>query len=291
MSDASIAIIGAGKVGAAFAVQAHRAGYAVTAVASRTPASAERVAQAVGPHVTVASPADAASSADLVLLTTPDDAIAALAEELARAGAFRNAAVVAHCSGALDSSVLQPAADHCGSAIGSLHPLHTFPTLDAALIRFTQAHCFYEGDARAEAALAEFARRLGLTAHPIAREAKPRYHAAAVLACNYLTVLMDTAQQLVGSAGVPSDAVWPALAPMVQATLDNIGAMGCPAALTGPIARGDAATVKRHLAAIGNDTELSACYRALGRQAVALAQRKGTLAAEQAAELRALLGA
>ncbi|MFW6062460.1 MAG: DUF2520 domain-containing protein, partial [Planctomycetota bacterium] len=116
------------------------------------------------------------------------------------------------------------------------------------------------------------------------------YHAAAVVACNYLSGLMDAALALAGQAGIDRRTAWPALEPLVRATMENIAAEGPAAALTGPIARGDAATVQRHLDALaGGDDDLLELYRAAGRWTVQLARRKGALAPEEAEKLRCLL--
>jgi predicted short-subunit dehydrogenase-like oxidoreductase (DUF2520 family) len=226
----------------------------------------------------------------LVLLTVPDEAIAAVCGELAAAGALRPGAIVAHCSGALGSDALAAARDRCGCAVGSLHPLQTFPSPDEGVRRFDGTYCFIEGDPPAVETLERFAAAIGGVPVRIAPQAKPLYHAAAVMACNALAALLDAAEALAAAAGIDRETFRAAMAPLVRATVDNVLSTGPAAALTGPVARGDVRTVRGHLAALaGVDAGLDRLYRAAGRRTVALAQRKRTLDEQTARQLLGLL--
>ena len=281
-----IAIVGPGKVGTAIGVLAAKAGWTVVAVGGRDAGRAAQSAKAIGPNVRACTPAQAAGAAGLVLLTVGDDDIAAACKELAPA--FRGGAIVAHCSGVLGSEVLAPARSH-GCRVGSMHPLQTFPSLQAAIKDLPGAYCFIEGDAEAAEALHRLAEDLGAHPVPIASTAKAVYHAAAVMACNYLTALMDAAIAMCNQAGIDEPTARKALGPLARATLDNILAEGTAQALTGPIARGDQQTIQRHLGALMEQADLLEVYRALGRWTVALAVRKGTINSSKAAALRRLL--
>ncbi|HUS92098.1 MAG TPA: Rossmann-like and DUF2520 domain-containing protein [Phycisphaerae bacterium] len=273
-----ISIIGPGKVGTAIGTLAARAGRAVVAVGGGGPGKAEAAARAIGPGVRACSPADAARAGRLVLLTVPDGAIGAVCEELAAAGAFSPGAVVAHCSGALPGEVLAAARDRCGCEVGSMHPLQTFPTVEAATAHLPGAYCFCEGDEPAVAALEELAGAIGCIAARIDPAGKALYHAAAIVACNYFVALQDMAAELAEAAGV-APAVWhEAVGPMLQAAAENAARLGPAEALTGPIVRGDAATVARHVEALTGRAELlRAAYEVLGRRTVELARRTGRL--------------
>jgi predicted short-subunit dehydrogenase-like oxidoreductase (DUF2520 family) len=274
-------------VGTALGVLAARAGRTVAAVGGRDAARTAQAAGAIGHGAKACTPTQAAGAGRLVLLTVSDDAVASVCEELAES--FAPDAVVAHCSGALGSDVLVSARRR-GCAVGSMHPLQTFPTVAAAIAALRGAYCFIEGDPPAVAALECLAKDIGAQAVPIASAAKPLYHAAAVVACNYLTALLDAAGALCARAGIKPPTARAALAPLVRATLENVLAAGPEAALTGPIARGDVATVRRHLEALaGGEAELEELYRAMGRWTVALARRKGTIDAAQAQALRRAL--
>lgn len=285
-----IAIIGPGVVGTTLGCLAARAGYRVAGVAGRDEARSRAAAKAIGPHVRVGTAESIAPAGKIVLLTVPDDAIGPVCRDLAEAGAFSRGAVVAHCCGALSSDVLDPARRRCGAAVGSMHPLQTFPDVRTALAGLAGTFCFCEGDDAAVAALAALAEAIGGRPVRISPGGKSLYHASAVMACNYLTALLDAAVTLAEGAGIAREEALAALARLAQATLDNVAAMGPAQALTGPIVRGDDRLVAGQLAdvaAVGAD--LAAVYRALGIRAVELALRKGAIDAEKAARLREAL--
>jgi len=282
----SIAIIGAGKVGTAVGVLAVRAGYRVTAVAERDRRRAQEAAGRIGAEVPALSPHDAARRGELVLLTVPDDAIEATCDELVTARAFARGSLVAHCSGALSSECLAPARRELGCHVASFHPLQSFPTVEVALASLPGSYCFGEGDEVALTALEALGAAIGARCVRIDTEHKALYHAAAVMACNYLTGLLDAALALAASARIERRTAWQALEPLIRATVENISKLGTEAALTGPIARGDSRTVTSQLALLDQSTpELSDLYRALGRWTVGLALRKGSIETAEAGSL------
>ncbi len=236
------------------------------------------------------SAVEAAGAADLVILTTPDGAIKDVCDALVDSRAFRPGTLVAHCSGLLTSEVLQAARTRGACRLASIHPLQSFPSLEAALEHLPGSFGFYEGDAEAVGPIRALGEAVGMTCVAIDPGAKVLYHAAAVLACNYLSALMETALQLNEQAAIPRSQAWPALEKIVRATLANISNVGAPAALSGPIARGDIETVALHLRALselGGDFE--SIYRDLGRVALGITEGRGELGAESLDRLRALL--
>jgi len=290
MSGREIVILGPGKVGTTLGILAARAGWPVAGVGARDPARARAAAEAIGPGVASGRLEDIAGRGRLAMLTVSDDAIEPVCTELAHAGAFASGAVVAHCSGAISAEVLAPARDRCAAAIGAMHPLQTFPSVAAGLERFAGTYCFCDGGDEAVGVLAELAEDLGARAVRIDSDRKSLYHASAVMACNYLTGLLDAALATAEDAGVARDEAAAALEPLVRATLENIRNLGPPAALTGPIARGDVGLVARQardVAAAAAD--LGRIYRALGAWTVDVAVRKGTIDAARADELRRAL--
>jgi predicted short-subunit dehydrogenase-like oxidoreductase (DUF2520 family) len=284
-----IVVIGPGKVGLALAWLARRAGRRVAAIGARRGDAAEAAARRLGAGTVAARCAEAAGLGDLVLLTVSDAAIGPLCAQLAEDGAFRPGARVLHCSGALGSDVLAPARS-VGCAAGSMHPLQTFPSVDAAVERLVGAWTFCEGDAAALADAEQLARDIGTHPRRLSPGGKAAYHAAAVLACNDMTALIDAALTVAGVAGLDRADALSAFAPLLRATLDHVLRDGPEAALTGPVARGDAGTVAVHLRALaGGDDRLEAIYRALGRWTVDLAGRSGSLDATQRARIEAVL--
>ncbi len=281
------AIVGAGKLGTALAVLLSRASYPFVGAVNRTLASAQSACDAAGAGTASTDAADVLSGAELVFITTPDDAIGTVCAELAPH--LPEGAVVAHCSGALPSSVLAPAGA-AGSHVGSLHPLQTLATVEQAVELLPGSYCCIEGDPEAVDVLEGVARAIGARPLVIATESKALYHAAAVMACNYLVTLQDAAVRLGTAAGLDGVEFLRALMPLVRGTVHNLEKVGLPNALTGPIERGDVETVRRHLDAIDRHApEALRLYKLLGRNTVDLAARKGTIDGNTAERLLKLL--
>lgn len=258
---AAVGIVGAGRAGLGLGLALARVGHEVRL-------SARHARSVPAPlSLTVGELPGWLSEVDVVLLAVPDDAIAGVAAALAAAGLVRSAQTVLHLSGALGRDVLAPLAP-CGAALGSLHPLQSLSDPATAPQRLSGAVAAVEGDERAVVVATALARGLGMDPVPVAAAHKPTYHAAAVFAANFLVTLAATSQRLFTRAGLPPDDATRALAALMQGTLDNVRQGGPGAALTGPVARGDVATIRRHLAALdGEDAEL---YRALSRATLAL---------------------
>ncbi len=189
----------------------------------------------------------------LLAIATPDAAIAGVCRELAPQ--LHSAAGVVHFSGGTSIAALAAAS----GPRACVHPLQTvWP--DRGPDQLEGAHAAVTGDWELGAGLAH---RLGMTPFALADEAKPVYHAASVVASNYLVTLTHAAVTLLGRAGIGRDEALAALRPLQHRTVD---VAGLPP--TGPIARGDAATVEAHLNAVG--PELEPLYRALGRATLPL---------------------
>jgi len=173
-----------------------------------------------------------------------------------------------------------------------MHPLQTFPTIDATIEKIKGAYCFYEGDEAAIHVIEHLAKNIGLKPVRISSTSKILYHAAAVMACNYLVALMDSAITLAENAGIDRTTAWLSLKPLVTATLDNITKIGTVDSLTGPIARGDTKTIARHLHELTlKDEGLTAMYRTMGLYTAGIAVKKGTITAEKAKKIKSLLKA
>ncbi|MCP4713304.1 MAG: DUF2520 domain-containing protein, partial [Planctomycetes bacterium] len=156
-----------------------------------------------------------------------------------------------------------------------MHPLQTFPTVEAAVSMIQGAWCFYEGDDKAISALEQLALTIGMKPYRIDKKAKTLYHASAVTACNYFIALMDAALALAEQAGIDRNTAWSALEVLIKSAHKNIENLGPKKALTGPIARGDIDTVKRHLAQLAQTTDdLDDLYRTLGSYTVTMAVQK-----------------
>lgn len=285
----SFAIVGAGKVGTALARLLGRAGYEFVGAASRTIESAQRACEFAGCGEATTRAADVTLRSALVFLTVPDDAIAAVSDALAAEGAFRPGSVVAHCGGALPSTVLEGARG-CGAHVGSLHPMQSFATPEQAVRILPGSCCCVEGDPDAVPVLEAAARALGGHVLTIATEDKALYHAAGCVASGYTVALQNAALKLNAAAGIGREDALKIMLPLLRGTLENVERVGIPQCLTGPIARGDVETVRRHVEAIRAEVpELLPLYKVMGREAVEVALAKGTLSDQAAERLRALL--
>jgi predicted short-subunit dehydrogenase-like oxidoreductase (DUF2520 family) len=268
-----IAILGPGTVGGALARSLHAARRKVI-VGGRDPDKSQQLAGQI--DTDAAGMDEAARSAGVSVLTVRDDAIEAVCEALAEVGCWGPGDVVLHCSGALDSSILS-AARQAGAGAGSWHPLQTFPAGEM-VASLAGVPFFAEGDGPAVARASELTSALGGTFHEIAPHGKALYHAAAVMACNYVSTLLEASEALMSQAGIEPGETRKAMAPLTRRTVENAACSGPVDTLTGPIVRGDAETVRKHLAAMqGAGLEgLAELYRALGERTVELAARRGT---------------
>jgi len=280
-----ISIVGAGRAGTAVAVLWQRAGHRIVAVSGGA-ATAERATRHL-PGVPVLGAPDAARAAELVVIGVPDDLIAATVQELADAGAVASG-WVAHLSGATPLSALD-AARSAGARRLGIHPLQTFPDVDAAVERIPGCVVAIGADDDEGAALAErLARDLGGRPFRLPEERRAIYHAAAVFASNYLVAATGVAEVLLEVAGVP-DPIG-ALTPLQQATLANIARSGPAEALTGPAVRGDAGTIELNLQALANSSPWAVdAYVEMARVALDLAMRGGRLSPNHRAEVDEVL--
>jgi predicted short-subunit dehydrogenase-like oxidoreductase (DUF2520 family) len=216
--------------------------------------------------------AEATDGAELVLIATPDEAIAAVAGELAAGRAISRDQVVLHLSGLLDKTALSQLED-TGAALGSFHPVQSVAEPASAAERLKGAYVGIEGDERALVAAERLANTLRMSAVRISAESKPAYHAGAAFVANYTVALVGVAERLARSAGVPPDVAARLYLPLLGGAVANLTSLGPAAALTGAVRRGDVQTIQSHLEALGpEDREL---YRTVGRAAVLLAREAG----------------
>jgi predicted short-subunit dehydrogenase-like oxidoreductase (DUF2520 family) len=259
----SIGIVGCGRVGTALATTLIGKGYPIAGVSSLHITSAHRLAGLCGISNATDRPWKITRKADVVFLSTPDGVIESVCESIAQQNGFSPDAVVLHCSGAHASTILA-SARKSGASIGSMHPLQSFASVDISQNPFKGIRIAIEGDFNAVSAANQMAR--DMESHPlqIITACKPLYHAAAVVASNFLVTLMGAAFRLIQQAGVSPEEAFSVLKPLVEGTLANIDRVGVAQALTGPVVRGDVQTVETHFRAIGETTpELLPFYRCL----------------------------
>jgi predicted short-subunit dehydrogenase-like oxidoreductase (DUF2520 family) len=280
-----LGFIGAGTVGTALAARLAGRGYPVIAVSSRSRTSDQRLAQAASGCQIFDSNQAVADNAELIFITTPDDAIASVAAEVN----WHPGQSVVHCSGADSVDILQPARE-AGAKVGAFHPLQTFASLQQAMENIPGSTFALEAEEPLLGTLKDMAIALEGQWVELKSSDKVLYHAAAVLACNYMVTLTKLATDLWQTFGVPPPKATKALVPLLRGTLHNIETIGIPQCLTGPIARGDVGTINKHLDALKSTApHLVSTYRELGRQTIPIAVAKGKINQSQAQELQNIL--
>jgi predicted short-subunit dehydrogenase-like oxidoreductase (DUF2520 family) len=260
----SVSIVGAGRLGRGLGRSLRRLGWRIGAVVTRSAAHSRGAVRAIGAGRPFATLTSEVMDADVILLLTPDDALAEVARALAKlAGRKCRGKIVLHGSGALDNSVLQALA-RCGAATGSIHPMQTFtnnsqPNLHGVIFAI-------EGHPRARRAAAAIARSLGGIPVPVASNRKPAYHAAGTLVAGHGLALTEAAAQTLIKAGFSRSQAVQTLLPLMRQMLDNFERHGPRAAWTGPASRGDYATLKKHQRALQrHPREFGDSYAALLR--------------------------
>jgi predicted short-subunit dehydrogenase-like oxidoreductase (DUF2520 family) len=260
----TVSVVGAGRVGGAIGLALARAGYQVTAAWSRSRGGRSRAHEILG--APILEPEDVARAGDFVVVAVPDDAIVSVAKQIAPG--VRRGKHVFHTSGGTSVEALKVVRD-AGAHVASLHPLMTFPgpdadALDGAAVAVT---C----EQRDRAAFYRIARAWGGRPFILDDDDKAAYHAAAVFASNYIVSSVWAANAIFKTIGVNN--AQPLIAPLLKATLENVIAKGPAKAITGPVARGDVNTVRRHIDTLKeNDEPIANAYRAMARMTAALMQ-------------------
>ncbi|MFC5510874.1 Rossmann-like and DUF2520 domain-containing protein [Massilia jejuensis] len=270
---APLNIVGAGHVGRVLGRLFHQHGvFAVQDVVTRSRDSACAAVAFIGAGRALAQ-ASILRPAPVWMLAVGDDQIAPVCAALAADGLLGGATVF-HCSGARASAELH-AASAAGARVASVHPVRSFADPAAVAAAFDGTWCGVEGDGAALALLGPAFEAIGARLVAIDAAAKTVYHAASVFASNYLVTVLDAALRAYGAAGVPPEVARELARPLALETLDNVLRLGAPAALSGPIARGDRATVARQQAALQDwDGPTAALYQALASATTELAARK-----------------
>jgi predicted short-subunit dehydrogenase-like oxidoreductase (DUF2520 family) len=269
-SGRAFALVGPGRAGRTVAQALRGAGWSASGVAGRVPEDASTRAAAAELHAPLRAVGLVGTGAELLVIATPDRVIADTS--VAAVGALPPGALVVHLAGSLGLDVFAVAAERRPDVrFGALHPLVSIPSGDAA--HLAGGWCAVAGDPD----VYDLAEALTLTPFTVGAGDRAAYHAAATVAANHLVALLGQVERLAAAAGVPPEAFYP----MVRGVLENCATLGPQAALTGPVARGEFATIDAHLAAIPVDER--AAYRSLAAAALRLTGRDDP---ELAARLR-----
>jgi predicted short-subunit dehydrogenase-like oxidoreductase (DUF2520 family) len=275
----SVAIIGAGRLGQALALALQSSGYPILALVARRRQKAKKAVASLGvtkplPVALAANQLTELPETDVIIISTPDDVIEETVLTLANFRHGSHSGTVLHTSGALSSEVLAPLAK-AGFQTGSMHPLVSIsdPIAGAAALR--GAYFCIEGTRKAKLLATAIVHDLGGNSFTIKQENKALYHAAAVMASPHLVALFDLAVEMLAACGLNRANAQRVLLPLLESTVNNLKTSSPQEALTGTFARGDLATVRKHLSAL-SDKEIAQAlevYKLLGRHSVELAAK------------------
>jgi predicted short-subunit dehydrogenase-like oxidoreductase (DUF2520 family) len=289
MKPGLFSIVGAGRLGTALGAALVGRGRRIALIVDADPRAAREGRRLIGAGRAVTALGRASRPGDVVIIAVPDGAVGRVAAALARSGVSWAGRTVLHTSGLLPARVLEPLR-RLGARTASLHPAQSVSRKGAPASAFKGIAWGVEGDPEAVETAGSIVRALGGRVLLLSEESKPLYHAACALASNAFVALLGTASGLLRTAGIGEKDASGILIPLVQGTLQNVKNFGLEKSLTGPVVRGDAATVRKHLEALREDPAAGEVYRVMGRRVLRLAQRSGLPEAKVRALRRLLEG-
>jgi predicted short-subunit dehydrogenase-like oxidoreductase (DUF2520 family) len=261
-----IAIVGPGRLGTALALELRRAGYQIKEIISRDHSNSRRTARALARKTSaqLTTRKNAQLTTDLVWFCVPDKEIAAAARELAPRTQWKDKTAL-HSSGALASDELKVLRNR-GAAVASVHPLMTF--VRGSIPALKGVPFAIEGDAAAVSVARRITKDFGGEPFAIRKQSKAAYHAWGAFTSPLLITLLVTAEQVARSAGISRTDARKKMLPIVRQTINNYITLGPAGALSGPLVRGDAEILRKHLRALNKFPEARDLYRALSRSAL-----------------------
>jgi predicted short-subunit dehydrogenase-like oxidoreductase (DUF2520 family) len=284
----TVGVIGAGRVGAVLGAALARAGHRVVAASGVSGRSRARIAGLLPGAANVPADDVARAATDLLIIAVPDDSLAGVVSGLAETAALRPGQIVSHTSGAHGLAVLAPTLAHGASPL-ALHPAMTFTGTAADLDRLAGTSFGVTAPAGLRRTAERLVADLGGIPEWIVEGDRPLYHAALAHGANHLVTLVNEAVDRLRDAGVRHPEK--VLGPLLRGALENSLRMG-DAALTGPVSRGDAGTVAKHLDRLASTAPDSVpSYLALARRTADRAIAAGRLRPVDAEALLDVLAA
>lgn len=284
-----VSIIGAGATGKVIGRLLQKAGYKIHRVASRNFASTQKAVRFIGAGESTRKYRDAVKDADVIFITTSDDAIESVCRKLSKERTIKKGAIVLHCSGNYSSNILRHVRSS-GAYVASLHPLRSLANVENSFKNFDGTFCGYEGDKMAQPVVEKIIKDIRGVGLKVKSNSKPLYHSSAVFVSNYLATLIEIGFRLFEICGIKKKDAKPALIALACGTIDNIERVGLPDALTGPIERGDLGTLEVHLKSLNkNYPTIAKIYSLLGKIAVEIALKKGSITNSRARKLNNIL--
>jgi predicted short-subunit dehydrogenase-like oxidoreductase (DUF2520 family) len=266
-------IVGAGPVATALAGALRLGGVPVLGLWARRPAAARAAGAAAGVAAFSSAPPDILLEAEVVILAVRDSVIAEVAQMLVGTGLIGKRHVLLHCGGAMSAREVLGGVATAVRGIGTLHPLQAIADGRTAMRTLKGSVFGVEGDEVGRQAAATLVTAIGGIVLALDSTQMAAYHCAAALASNYIVCAIDAAAQVLAGAGVSPTQAAQALVPLAEGALRNVMHKGTTDGLTGPVRRGDASTIQRHLDALRDRPDLAQLYRALARHAVEIAAR------------------
>ncbi len=287
--DLTLGIVGCGKAGRTLGRLLHQYGvFAIQDIVTSSLESAARAVEFVGQGAPSGSVA-AMRAADVFLLAPPDALVTDIVNQLRTSNVVRKGCVVFHCSGALSSEVLADLRQ-VGAAVASVHPVKSFSSPNEAVHSFAGTFCAIEGDEAAVALLSRAFEAIEAKVFSVKADTKMLYHAGFVFACNYLTAIMECALQCCVAAGIDRAEAATMIEPLVRETTAAVMSRGVESALTGPVARGDVQVIVEQIAQLGKwRSDYADLYAQLGRVALEITERRGTLTERQLKDVAQVL--
>jgi predicted short-subunit dehydrogenase-like oxidoreductase (DUF2520 family) len=283
-----IAIIGMGKVGTAVGFLLRSAGYRIEAIADVSTTALRKGATYTGGRQ-CAAPGEAAAQADCTIIATTDDLIAPVCREIVAAGNIGPGAKIVHMSGAGGLELLAPARA-AGAHVASIHPIQAFADVNGAIKNIPGSTFGITADEAIREWAVQIVRDLGGNPFFVPEADKPLYHAAACIASNYLVTLLHAVEEIYLSLGLDREEAIRSVWPLVKGTMNNIEARGTVQSLTGPIVRGDAGTIRKHVAALQDKLpSLLPMYRELGILTADIGCERNSLSEDGAAQIKEIL--
>ena len=270
----NIGFIGAGNVSKAFGIYLKNSGFEISRYASRKFESAVEAAEMTG-SIGFEKYDDIVKACDMVFITVPDDSICDVAQSISNSKLKLEGKVFIHMSGALSSKELESLSER-GSGTYSLHPLLSFADIEKSAHMLANTIFTLEGNGVEFESVTRLLEGVGNKVYTIEESQKTLYHAAACTASNYIVALVDFAACMLKSAGIDEKGALEMIGELSRGTLSNVIQMGIDDSITGPISRGDAGTVKRHMDKIArqNDCDLMKMYSVMGKKTLEISKRK-----------------
>lgn len=274
----TISVVGAGRLGSALALALADSGHQILALVTRHSSKDKDLVSRIGSSTLslTATELDQLPQSDVILISTPDDAIWETAVNLSKLTRDSQNATVLHTSGAFSSTLLAPLAE-LGYHTGSIHPLVSVSDPANGPDRLRGAFYCVEGDEVAVRISRGLVEALGGNSFSIPRDKKALYHAAAVMSSGHVTALFDIALEMLGLCGVSNAEATKILLPLLQSAVSNLESSSPAQALTGTFARGDLGTADEHIAALQGEQlrDARSAYKLLGKRSLEIAKRRG----------------